>query len=78
MHCEYCKKIFAHENALNIHMGKSKKCITKQREFNKILKRLYIKQRHTINYYEKILSRCRDAYTVALLRSLKTYKPKQD
>ena len=34
MHCEYCKKIFADETGLNIHMGKSKKCITKQREFN--------------------------------------------
>ena len=77
MHCEYCKKIFADETGLNIHMGKSKKCITKQREFNKNLKRLCINQRRAITYYKEIISRYRDAYTVTLLRSLKTYKPKE-
>jgi hypothetical protein len=70
MQCEYCKKIFIDETRLNIHMGKSKKCITKQREFNKKLKRLCIHQRQLINRYT-------DIYTVILLRSLKTYKPKE-
>lgn len=54
MHCEYCKKIFVDETGLNIHMGKSKKCITKQREFNNQLKRLCIQQRQIINRYRDI------------------------
>mgnify|MGYP006085114623 CR=1 FL=1 len=70
MHCEYCEKIFTDETRLNIHMDKSKKCITKQREFNKKLKRLCIEQRRILSHY-------RDIYTVGLLRSLKTYKPKE-
>ena len=58
-------------------MGKSKKCIAKQREFNKQLKRVCINQREAIILYKEIISRYRDAYTVTLLRSLKSYKPKE-
>lgn len=58
-------------------MGKSKKCISKQREFNKKLKRLCINQRQAIIVYKQIISQYRDAYTVSLLLSLKTYKPKE-